>query len=134
MAENVIYAHIFGRRKKGNREEAKLVLFTADGEPFVPGSGSEGPKGPAGAQGPPGVPGGDTVQSMWTWQFAPASPPVPRGVIGSVDPPPREATELITSCYDADDNNHLETIQALRAGDRIHLQIVTEPESWHVYE
>src|SRR3954470_13149864 len=45
MTENVIYAHIFGRRKKGNREEAKLVLFTEDGTPFVPGSGSGGPPG-----------------------------------------------------------------------------------------
>ncbi|MFL5660122.1 MAG: hypothetical protein ACJ8BW_02090 [Ktedonobacteraceae bacterium] len=45
MADNEIYAHIFGRRKKGNREEAKLLLFTADGTPFVPGSGSGGPPG-----------------------------------------------------------------------------------------
>ena len=135
MADNVIRAHIFGRRRKGEREEAKLLLFNPDGTEFVPGSkGKVGPAGPEGPPGPAGVPGGDTVQSVWTWQVAAASMPMDRGSIGALDPPPREATELITSCYDLDQNNHLATLQALQSGDRIHLQVSVDPESWHVYD
>jgi hypothetical protein len=138
--ENVILAHMFGRRRRGEREEVKMVLYNEDDTPFVPGSrgtgpaGPEGPEGPEGAPGPPGVPGGDTIQSVWSWQIAAASPPMERGEIGTTDPPPREATELITSSYDASGNGHLETLQALQAGDRIHLQISVDPESWHVYD
>lgn len=54
---NVILAHMFGRRRKGEREEVKMLLFNEDGTEFVPGGGSigpTGPRGPAGADGPPG--------------------------------------------------------------------------------
>jgi Collagen triple helix repeat (20 copies) len=135
--ENIIHAHIFGRRKRGEREEAKLLLFNPDGTEFVPGVGKLGPQGDPGPEGPPGpagVPGGDTVQSMWSWQIVPASPPVDRGMIGAANLPPREATELITSSYDTDENDHLETLQALQSGDHIHLRVSVDPESWHIYE
>jgi hypothetical protein len=36
--ENKITAHIFGRSRHGDREEANLVLFNADGTEFVPGA------------------------------------------------------------------------------------------------
>jgi Collagen triple helix repeat (20 copies) len=132
--ENAIKAHIFGRSRRGDREEARILLFNPDGTPFVPGSGRVGPEGPAGSSGPAGVPGGNTVQAMWMWQISPASAPIARGELGAVDPPPRETTELITSRYDMDDNDHLGTLQALKLGDRIHLQVAINPDSWHVYE
>ena len=97
--------------------------------------GSEsGPPGPEGPPGLPGIPGGDTVQSIWTWEIAPASPPMDQGLIGALDPPPREATELITSCFDLRAIDHSETLQALQPGDRIYLQVPNNPDSWHVYE
>lgn len=74
------------------------------------------------------------MQSVWTWIVAPASSPMARGEMGAYNPPPREATELITSCYDVDDRNHLETLEILQAGDSIYLQVEVDPESWHIYE
>lgn len=133
---NIFKAHIFGERQKGDREEALIKLFYADGTPVDLGEGGElvGPEGPQGASGPAGVPGGDTVQSMWTWQVAPAEPPMERGEIGALDPPPRESTRLITSCYDTSGNEYLEVFQTLIPGDRIHLRVAVNPDSWHVYE
>lgn len=131
-------AHIFKQRQLGERQEVLFRVFGKDGNSIDLGPGGEegliGPPGPEGPPGPPGVPGGDTVQSMWTWQINPVEPPLSRGLIGAADPPPREATELITSGYDADGNERLETLQALQSGDRIHLQVSVDPESWHVYE
>src|SRR3954471_19623039 len=132
-----VNAHIFKRRQVGERQEVQIRFFDSKGKPLDLGGGGEGeigPPGPEGPTGPPGVPGGDTVQSMWTWQIHAVSPPVERGFIAAAEAPPREATELITSCYDADGNQHLETLQALQAGDRVHLQVSVDPESWHVYE
>jgi hypothetical protein len=125
-----------GRLKIGDGVTPWNDLAYSVGEEISEGGtvGPQGPQGPEGSPGPPGVPGGDTVQSMWTWQIIPESPPMARGMIAAAEAPPREATELITSCYDLDGNHHLETLQALQAGDRIHLQVSTEPESWHVYE
>ncbi|MFL6353379.1 MAG: hypothetical protein ACJ74Z_16225 [Bryobacteraceae bacterium] len=107
--------------------DGKLKAYIDHGD----AGGTEGPAGPTGL---PGVPGGNTVQSMWTWEVVPASAPMARGLIGVMDPPPRTATDLVTSCYDLHDANHLETIQALLPGDRIHLLIPDNPDSWHIYE
>lgn len=107
--------------------DAKLKAYIDHGDTL----GVEGPVGPIGL---PGVPGGDTVQSMWTWEVVSVSSPMARGLIGMVDPPPRTATELITSCYDLFDTNHLQTLQALLPGDRIYLLVPDNPDSWHIYE
>src|SRR5436190_17384062 len=53
--ENVILAHVFGRRKRGEREEVRMLLFNPDGTEFVPGKERVGPAGPAGPAGPPGT-------------------------------------------------------------------------------
>jgi hypothetical protein len=74
------------------------------------------------------------AQSVWTWIVSPAAPPMERGRMGAYNPPPRQATELITSCFDVDDRNHVETLEALQAGDSIYLQVAVNPESWHIYE
>jgi hypothetical protein len=92
---------------------------------------AEGTPGPPGL---PGIPGGDTVQSIWTWEITSVSSPLARGLIGVTDPPPREATELVTSYYDINAIGHLETLQALQSGDRIYLQVPNDPNSWHCYE
>lgn len=39
MAENVIRAHIFGRRRVGDKEEAQLLLYNEDGSIFIPAGG-----------------------------------------------------------------------------------------------
>ena len=92
------------------------------------GEGSPGPPGP------PGVPGGDTTQSVWTWEIAPVSAPMSSGLIGVTDPPPREATEVITSVYDIREIDYLEALQTLQPGDRIYLQVPDDANSWHIYE
>jgi len=97
-------------------------------------AGPPGPPGPEGEIGPPGVPGGDTIQSVWRWQVTPVTPPLNRGEIGAADPPPREATTLVTSAVDSDGTNHVETLESLKPGDRIHLQVLTNPKSWHTYD
>lgn len=54
--DNAIKAHIFGRRRSGDREEARILLFNTDDTPFVPGlPGPAGPAGPVGPKGDPGV-------------------------------------------------------------------------------
>lgn len=53
--ENLILAHIFGRRKFGEREEARLLLFNPDGTEFIPGKERVGPAGPAGPAGASGA-------------------------------------------------------------------------------
>lgn len=48
MADNVLHAHLFGRKKTGDREEVNLALFNKDGSEFIPGSIPGPPNGPAG--------------------------------------------------------------------------------------
>lgn len=54
--KNRIHAHIFGRRRVGDREEVNMDLYNRDGTPFVPGT-TPGPQGPQGEPGPKGDPG-----------------------------------------------------------------------------
>jgi hypothetical protein len=41
---NTIRAHIFGRSRVGDREEAQLLLFNQDGTDFIPGSNIAAPE------------------------------------------------------------------------------------------
>jgi hypothetical protein len=97
-------------------------------KPVDVGGGVPGPPGP------PGVPGGDTLQSTWRWQIGPVEAPMSRGSIGSDEQLPREARTLFTSSQDVAGTDHLATLISLRAGDRIHLQVMDDLASWHVYE
>lgn len=40
---NAIRAHIFGRSRRGDREEVSMRLYHVDGSPFVPGGGEASP-------------------------------------------------------------------------------------------
>jgi hypothetical protein len=111
------------------RNPPPALVGGGDGSVSIPG-----PPGPIGPPGPAGVPGGDTVQSTWRWQVGAATTPMPSGRIGADTPAPRQATELITSCIDGDGTNHHAMLLTLRAGDRIHLRVATDPDSWHVYD
>ena len=71
-------AHIFGRRKRGDREEVGLRLFDDDGEEiFITGEGVQGPTGPPG---PPSVlvqedePSDVPVNTLWV-EIDNADPP-----------------------------------------------------------
>lgn len=60
MDDNAVHAYIFSRRRRGDREEAKIVMFKPDGTPFNLGGGSlgsAGPKGDTGLTGPAGAEG-----------------------------------------------------------------------------
>lgn len=54
----VIRAHLFGRRRRGDREEVSMRLFDVNGQPLeLGGSGTPGPQGEPGPPGPPGPEG-----------------------------------------------------------------------------
>jgi hypothetical protein len=81
---NEVHAHMFGRKRHGDREEVKMALYNPDGTPFIPGSTVTGVvrSGPGGPNQPgPLAPAGSDDFSVdhrgdpaW-WSIVPAPAP-----------------------------------------------------------